>query len=759
MGSIGTVLLALLATLLAEVTGASLAHPVQMATGTYTGDGAAVPAVVMVGFHPDVLIVKGNTAQLGVMRTASAPTPIAALAITAVNGGAHPVAGVDFSVVVQARDAAGAARAVTTATLVQLSLKKGSGALGGTVTGTIAPGASQVEIRGVTYTKAEGGVVLNAARTGGDALAPGVSAAFTVDPGSIASYGVALTSPQTAGLTFGVTATAVDKFGNRVTTDSATPVTFASASSHVQFDANLDGSFGDATKMLAGGLVSVNARGTTAESTTVVVSDTNGKTGATSIAIAAGAAKMLGFATSPGPAVVGSPIPGPPTVSVQDAFGNAISSSKASISIAIATNPGGGTLAGTTKKDAANGIAVFDNLTISKPGSGYTLSATAHGLAGATSGAFVVSPPTGSIGGHITRATDGMAVASAAVTALQAGMVTATATSSTDGTYTLGGLAPGTYDVRVSAAGFQSQTRNGVAVTAGHETTINLGLVPSTAPAIRITSPAAGSVIASATVLVRGEVSGVPTGAALGVSVNDQPGLVAGSQFAAIVSVDSSVTRLATTLRDASGVLASDAIDVTISPATGEEAVRLQATPAGGSAPLAVAFSLSSSVAVSQVILSADAPGTPDFQGTTLDGVTVTYTQPGLYAPAARVTDAQGRTYSAATLLQVFDAAVLDAQLLAIWNGFKDAVRVGDLGRAGGFLHAETRSAYQTLLANLGPGTLASIDQIMTSITLVEIGFAGAQYEMLRQAPDGTLRSFAVWFQIDEDGLWRLRKF
>jgi len=40
----------------------------------------------------------------------------------------------------------------------------------------------------------------------------------------------------------------------------------------------------------------------------------------------------------------------------------------------------------------------------------------------------------------------------------------------------------------------------------------------------------------------------------------------------------------------------------------------------------------------------------------------------------------------------------------------------------------------------------------------VETGFGGAQYEMLRQGPD-QVQSFAVWFMIDSDGIWRLRKF
>ena len=68
------------------------------------------------------------------------------------------------------------------------------------------------------------------------------------------------------------------------------------------------------------------------------------------------------------------------------------------------------------------------------------------------------------------------------------------------------------------------------------------------------------------------------------------------------------------------------------------------------------------------------------------------------------------------------------------------------------------RDRYQTQFSQLNPGTLANVDQIMTSIALVEVGFAGAQYEMLRPS-DGQVFSYAVWFQLDLDGLWRIRRF
>jgi hypothetical protein len=170
--------------------------------------------------------------------------------------------------------------------------------------------------------------------------------------------------------------------------------------------------------------------------------------------------------------------------------------------------------------------------------------------------------------------------------------------------------------------------------------------------------------------------------------------------------------------------------------------------------PLTVAFSLSSVVGVSHLTLDSNGDGVVDFQGSTLEGLAVTYSEPGVYVPTVQVTDVQGRVHTTATPIHVSEPAALDAQMQAVWQGVKDAVRSGNIASAAGFFHSDTRDAYQDQLARLNPTTLANIDQIMTTIELVEVGFGGAQYEMLRQG-----LSFAVWFRIDQDGMWRLRRF
>lgn len=61
------------------------------------------------------------------------------------------------------------------------------------------------------------------------------------------------------------------------------------------------------------------------------------------------------------------------------------------VTLAIANNPGGGTLTGITTVGAANGVAVFRGLSISLAGIGYILQATAAGLVPATSAAFNIN--------------------------------------------------------------------------------------------------------------------------------------------------------------------------------------------------------------------------------------------------------------------------------------------------------------------------------------------------------------------------------
>src|SRR5439155_990489 len=164
---------------------------------------------------------------------------VAKLAITDVNGGANPAAGVGFPVTVQSQDAGGNPTNVTGGTALGFSLSRtaGTGTLGGTLSGTIAIGANTVTVSGVTYSKAESGVVITATRTSGPAATAGSSAPFTVDIGpasklaitSVIATKLAITSVNggsnpTAGTAFSVTVRSEDANGNFSNVSAATGV-------------------------------------------------------------------------------------------------------------------------------------------------------------------------------------------------------------------------------------------------------------------------------------------------------------------------------------------------------------------------------------------------------------------------------------------------------------------------------------------------------------------------------------------------------
>src|SRR2546430_2125342 len=101
----------------------------------------------------------------------------------------------------------------------------------------------------------------------------------------------------------------------------------------------------------------------------------------------------LAFTVQPSTTDVAQPITPAVQVAIQDAFANTVTSATNAVTLAIATNPGSGTLAGTRTVNALGGMAAFSGLSIDKAGTDYTLAATSVMLAGATSAAFDVTLP------------------------------------------------------------------------------------------------------------------------------------------------------------------------------------------------------------------------------------------------------------------------------------------------------------------------------------------------------------------------------
>ncbi|KPJ58692.1 MAG: hypothetical protein AMJ46_13775, partial [Latescibacteria bacterium DG_63] len=105
-------------------------------------------------------------------------------------------------------------------------------------------------------------------------------------------------------------------------------------------------------------------------------------------------ATKLVFTIQPSDTVAGYTITPPIKVEAQDNLGNKAPNYSTDISIAILTNPGGGTLSGTTTVSPSDGVATFGDLSIDNAGDDYTLQATSGSLAAATSASFDITSST-----------------------------------------------------------------------------------------------------------------------------------------------------------------------------------------------------------------------------------------------------------------------------------------------------------------------------------------------------------------------------
>ncbi len=275
----------------------------------------------------------------------------------------------------------------STGTPVTASLASGAGTLGGTVGASTVSGVATftgLVLTGTTgnYTINLGSPALTSATTGAIALSAGAPAAvaFQVQPSNVTSG--APISPAVA-------VRILDGAGNLVPT-ATNAVTMS-----------IGNNPGTST---LGGTLSVAAVAGVATFSNLTLDKTGagytlaaasaGLTGATSGAfnVTPGAATKLVYSTQPSTATAGVAIAPAVVVQVQDANNNVVTGSTAAVSLALAANPGGSTLGGTSTVNAIAGVATFSTLTLNKAAAGYTLAASSGLLAGATSAAFTVNP-------------------------------------------------------------------------------------------------------------------------------------------------------------------------------------------------------------------------------------------------------------------------------------------------------------------------------------------------------------------------------
>ena len=235
----------------------------------------------------------------------------------------------------------------------------------------------------------QGNFTLKASATG---LTTGTSSSFTV--AGTATKLVFATSPgaSTGGSAFGTPPVVwvEDSSGDLVTANNTASVTLAVNSG----SGTLGGCTANPVTVTNGVATFGNCKITlgTQGNFTLSAAATGLTTATSSSFTVAGTATKLVFTTQPVGGTHGTPFATQPVVSVEDSSGDVVTASAASITLAIGTNPGGGTLTCTTNPLAVtNGVSTFAGCSITTAGNNYTLKATATGLTTATSSTFNLS--------------------------------------------------------------------------------------------------------------------------------------------------------------------------------------------------------------------------------------------------------------------------------------------------------------------------------------------------------------------------------
>ncbi len=213
------------------------------------------------------------------------------------------------------------------------------------------------------------------------------------------------TASQTAGTSNQLTITAVDGSGGTSASfagdkvlvfsgansiGSFTPTVTDKTGSAINFGSNTTITFTNGVSTSGGSMVLYKAESASISATQGSVNTPT----PLSVNVTPASAYKLLFGQQPSNVAFGTVISPAVTVHVADQFSNTVTSDNSTnitIAIGIDASSGIATLFGTPIKTASGGIATFNNLSISFPGNGYTLSVASTGLTSAASNTFNIT--------------------------------------------------------------------------------------------------------------------------------------------------------------------------------------------------------------------------------------------------------------------------------------------------------------------------------------------------------------------------------
>ena len=273
---------------------------------------------------------------------------------------------------------------------------------------------------------------------------------------------------------------------------------------------------------------------------------------------------------------------------------------------------------------------------------------------------------------------------------------------------------------------------------------------------IVITEPQDGETINKAYTVVKGTIKTATND--IGIKVNGVIAEINGEKWAAsnisLTSGDNTITVKAV---DVNGNTAQESI--TIHTDTIEQSITISVTPKSGIAPLSTTFSIDTDISgtITAYRIDFDGDGTTDLEQATDEDITHVYNTQGMYYPTVTIEDSSGGTYTETTVINVLSKDEMDTLLKGKWTGMKAGLQSGDITTALTYFAEGSQERYQGIFTAL-QDNLAEIAANMQEIGLIYIKDGIAKYRIRRQEESGEI-TYYIYFQLDKDGLWKIRQF
>lgn len=278
--------------------------------------------------------------------------------------------------------------------------------------------------------------------------------------------------------------------------------------------------------------------------------------------------------------------------------------------------------------------------------------------------------------------------------------------------------------------------------------------IPVTPIHLNITYPATGATLSNRLTKVEGTHDGLSN---TGILINGKTALVSNGRFVAdnvpLQAGANTLTVTAFSLQGKAGEATANVSAIDNFPL-----LTLSTNWQSGLAPFEATFkyNFSGTLPFTNLTLDFEGDGVVDFN--TADNTATLpshiYSNAGWYSPTITLTDAQGTTHTAQTILLVQDPNQIDAMFLEMWQGMNNALIAKDKTTALQFLNAGAQRKYSPVFDTLMP-YMSQIVASYSPLARSEVSESIGEYAIVRPY-QGKRMLFFIYFLKGKDGIWRI---